>query len=501
MSIYSRESLDFKRLAEALFAKRILSVGLETFNDLSSTEEFQVLRIISLHEPVSTEIIESKYSTQFSLPMILSNLQNENLIVQTSDNKLKLSDLTTQILNQVINQTSIDESKREEEIKLLEKKKYEETRKKEYLQMADALVGTTYIPQDYTLIDDLYKVPELEVLRIIKTRQPIKTDDIEQYMTMEASISMIISNLQADLLISQTGEFAWELSTSFMDKLEGIKVEVVEEEKIEEIEDTPQIGISVNEAVLLETRQLLQAIIDSNYFKDQVAEEIIKTPEFKILNVINAHGPITTSEIDEKIDIEIPMTFLLSNLNADNLIFERENAWLLADDFRRQIQKIKISRDETIEQLLLEEIINKEVKVPVSEPQKEEVIEDIVPSPVDESELISDEIVQVEEQHEDEISIDQITTDPIAKLLIELKYIQPTELAGKGLTEFQEYRVLTIIKHNYPVSTEVLQEKLDIPSLSLVLSNLQADGLIEQDSNFNYTVSGKLKDLVLADSS
>ncbi|MHA2099248.1 MAG: hypothetical protein ACW99A_11205 [Candidatus Kariarchaeaceae archaeon] len=75
-----------------------------------------------------------------------------------------------------------------------------------------------YVTQDSPTIADLFRIPEYQILSIIIQQHPISLDQIE-LKTMIGSISMVLSNLQADGLIVQTNDYQWTISQLVKDNL------------------------------------------------------------------------------------------------------------------------------------------------------------------------------------------------------------------------------------------------------------------------------------------
>ena len=603
MNIGDIRKFESQKVAELLVSRGLLSSDVNDINDLISRPEFQVLRIIGQNEPISTENIEAKYETQYSLSLILSNLQSDDLIANTSDYKWKLSEWLFKEISEMTLSTKIEDKKQSKEIREDKIKKQREARKIEFKGMADAMSSIYQGPVSFIVSSDLFEVPELELLMIIKENQPVSTDEIEELKKLDYSLSLMMSNLQADNLIQEGDGFKWKLSDKLENKLGEVGLEISEDIIVpEDEEEVVNVGLSPSEAIILENRQLLKTLLDMNYFKNKTIDEIVKTVEFKILNVINSQSPIPTIDIDEKVDIDIPITMVISNLSADGLIVEEEDAWVLDTDFRRRINKVKISREEVLEQLEIEERANKEkqkqlkiekeelikVKKDTSETEvspeispeepsiivdddiKEEVAAEIAPeepsiivdddikeeisaeiAPEDPSLIVDDDIKEevaaeiapeepsiiIEDDIEEEVvkeekeqekdetetleeQIDKeevietfgeedphsyrkrlrpildksVIDNPIIKILIKNGYLSADVTSEAQFNERPEYKILQLIKDNSPITAEELDELSEsVESITMITSNLLADGIVVQDNTFRYTLSEQLE--------
>ncbi|MCE7736595.1 MAG: MarR family transcriptional regulator [Candidatus Heimdallarchaeota archaeon] len=83
-------------------------------------------------------------------------------------------------------------------------------------------------------------------------------------------------------------------------------------------------------------------------------------------------------------------------------------------------------------------------------------------------------------------------SEPIVKILAKQGYL--TEDTSRAeLLQVPEYQILLFIINNHPVPLEEIEEKTDVSSISLALSNLQADGLVEQTNDYRWTISQKVE--------
>lgn len=87
-----------------------------------------------------------------------------------------------------------------------------------------------------------------------------------------------------------------------------------------------------------------------------------------------------------------------------------------------------------------------------------------------------------------------VMTDRIVDMLKEQGYVSAEFNEMGDLFKIPEYVILSIILSQYPISLDHLEEISQLESISLTLSNLQADGLIEQTNDYQWTISDKIKD-------
>ncbi|MHA2173066.1 MAG: hypothetical protein ACXAB7_24690, partial [Candidatus Kariarchaeaceae archaeon] len=121
----SLEIFENKQVAQILFSRNLMGHQGSSVNDILATAEFQVLKTIALHEQISPESLESKYGTQ-SLPMMLSNLQADDLIFQTAENEWKLSEWFVKLIDEMTEESLSIQKKIEQEQIALQAQKMQE---------------------------------------------------------------------------------------------------------------------------------------------------------------------------------------------------------------------------------------------------------------------------------------------------------------------------------------------------------------------------------------
>ncbi|MHA2053399.1 MAG: hypothetical protein ACW99F_07325 [Candidatus Hodarchaeales archaeon] len=85
-------------------------------------------------------------------------------------------------------------------------------------------------------------------------------------------------------------------------------------------------------------------------------------------------------------------------------------------------------------------------------------------------------------------------SDQIVEILREQGYIGVHISTDAELLQVPEYQILSIIIRSHPISLDEIEAITNISSISLVLSNLQADDLIVQTNDYRWTISQKVVD-------
>ncbi|OLS22058.1 MAG: hypothetical protein HeimC2_31120 [Candidatus Heimdallarchaeota archaeon LC_2] len=87
-------------------------------------------------------------------------------------------------------------------------------------------------------------------------------------------------------------------------------------------------------------------------------------------------------------------------------------------------------------------------------------------------------------------------SESIIEILRKQGYVNDDMKTEVELLQVSEYQILSFLVNNHPVPLEQIEEKTDVSSVSLALSNLQADGLIEQTNDYQWTISQKVKNTI-----
>jgi hypothetical protein len=101
---------------------------------------------------------------------------------------------------------------------------------------------------------------------------------------------------------------------------------------------------------------------------------------------------------------------------------------------------------------------------------------------------------EIEEKKE--FSAEVKISDQIVEILREQGYIGVHISTDAELLQVPEYQILSIIIHSHPISLDEIEAITNISSISLVLSNLQADDLIEYTNDYRWTISQKVIDII-----
>ena len=251
------------------------------------------------------------------------------------------------------------------------------------------------------------------------------------------------------------------------------------------IEDVQSLSTKIN---LIEQSQFIKMILDINYFENMSLNEMIDKQEFQILNLIYSRSSISVEELEEELPDVVSFAMILSNLKIDGLIDqENDYNWKLSNDFRRKMMKIKIDKDEFIEEINLLE--KKFKKYEVTEPILD-VVEESIGEMVD---VVLEEPSIEEPKQVVDINIPKAA---IQDILIKHKYMSEKLVSIDKLMAIPEFEIISLIGDAGSIDHELIEKKANASSVSLTLSNLKADKLIEQTSDYQWTLNETLKKLV-----
>ncbi len=483
MSINTDQGLPAKELATLLLENKMLDTGATNINDLIPTPEFQILKLLTNFAELNDSEIEAKYQAPHSLSMILSNLSADNLIEPTGSYKWRISDKLKDIIN--IHKKSTIKSIKEKEIESMDYKVKQEkmTKKSEFKRIVDALENSSYVPNYYSTIEELYSIGELELLVIIHQKQPISSEELEKLYTNQNSLSLTLSNLKADNLIKEDLNYNWILEDKFKEKISSIhKIIIKHSDENENSDEVQSLSSKIN---FIEHSQFIKLLLDMNYFKNLSLNQIIDTVEFKILNIIYSKSPVSAEEIEEELPDLPSLTMILSNLKIDGLCEQdNEYRWKLSSDFRRKMMKIRVSNEEFIEEIKLLDKISKASKKKVIEESVEEVTEEITT------------IEETEEYLPEVKSTPATPNDIIQDILIKYRYMKSKLSSMEALLDVPEFEILKVIIDADTISADEIENKTQTSSVSLTLSNLSADRLIVQTVDYKWTISDDLKKII-----
>lgn len=173
--------------------------------DKLQEDPYQIMVSILEHHPISTEEIEKKISEDTPISMYLSNLRSDDLIDQTNDYRWTLSQKTLQILKGHVqdSQPTSSEDDAEKDSKLFANYIENETS-----QFIKAAIDLGYIYDRGVELPAYLELPEMEVLNIIRQKQPISGDEIRSEVehTLPVVVMRMLSKLIADEVIVQDTE-------------------------------------------------------------------------------------------------------------------------------------------------------------------------------------------------------------------------------------------------------------------------------------------------------
>lgn len=479
-----------KVLAQLFLDNNILSTGISSIGDMQASPEFQVLKLLTNFQELSDSEIEAKYQAPYSLSMILSNLSADQLIVQTGSYKWKISEKVNNLITN-FKQSAIENIK-EKELETQDKIMAEAKRskKKEYKQIANALGKSQYVPNFYASPEELYDIAELELLVIIHKNQPISSIEIEKQYTNTSSLSLTLSNLKADNLIEEDTNYNWKLVDSFRDKLETIhNIEFDTDITTDEVSKDDDIHNFSTKINFIEHSQFIKLLLDMNYFKNLSLNQILDTIEFQILNVIYLKSPVSAEDIESEFS-EIPsLAMILSNLSIDGLCEQdNEYKWKLSSEFRRNMMKIKVDKEEFMEEIRLLEQRSAKTLL-----KKEVAINEVIT-------LVKEEKSSIGPIKESYVPPEKLTpsnpNDILQDILIKHHYMEAKQSSIDAMMQIPEFEVLKIISEQESISGEDIERRADASSISLTLSNLSADKLIEQTQDYKWRISNAMKKLL-----
>lgn len=187
-------------------------------------------------------------------------------------------------------------------------------------------------------------VPAYQILRTILRKYPISTEQIESQIESEASLSMLLSNLRADDLISQTNDYRYTLSKKVLKKLKQF---------IDQNMSSPSSSGSDPDVDVIETNirndfhQFKEALHHLGYIDnlELTIDNYLHKPEVEILNIIRENTNKTSEEIKELTNKTVPVVVMrmISRLDADGLITQNsESQWRLSTKFRFYMAKNKL---------------------------------------------------------------------------------------------------------------------------------------------------------------
>ncbi|MCY3412054.1 MAG: hypothetical protein INQ03_10525 [Candidatus Heimdallarchaeota archaeon] len=190
-------------------------------------------------------------------------------------------------------------------------------------------------PAGYTdgIRDSEYEqLPAYQVLKTILKQYPISTEEIEKQIEIEASLSMLLSNLQADNIIAQTNDYRWSFSKPSFKKLK----EFVTANKSVKVED-PDIRL-IQSHIQGGDQQFIEALAELNYINKQSDElcDYLDKAEVELLNIIRLNPGKSTEELKELGENIMPVVVMrmISKLVADGVIEDIDGTWSISNKLK-----------------------------------------------------------------------------------------------------------------------------------------------------------------------
>ncbi|MCE7735352.1 MAG: hypothetical protein GPJ54_10775 [Candidatus Heimdallarchaeota archaeon] len=205
--------------------------------------------------------------------------------------------------------------------------------------LIDILKEQGYIQGDLSTEEELQQVSEYQVLRTIIKEHPIALEGLEEKTTVE-SLSMVLSNLQADNLIVYTNDYQWTISSKVKDNL----IEFMSQTKDSDPNEIEKLRTKIDCNTKYE-RQFIATMYKLKFIDtyDLGLIELDQIPEFGILRVIKNNEPVEFDTIQKSLErsLDLPpvqLTRVLSLLEGDNWITKNtDDEWVLADKFVIQL--------------------------------------------------------------------------------------------------------------------------------------------------------------------
>lgn len=285
-----------------------------------------------------------------------------------------------------------------------------------------------------------------------------------------------------------------EIKEPHPEEISETEIEIVDEKISEPVVET----IPIQEEKIEQDREpdtLINKVPEAKLEVPPIIPEISKemeiTPVDKELSDQDIESPIESQEVLES-DVEIPIDTpeISEPINEIPLDTMKDDKSDFLDDF-----DFENKEGSSIKNRIKSELRGQSpsLSTDIEDGKKKTAdIENLFDDALDESmeEFLSDfdEVIIVEKGGK------PVITGPIIEILREQGYIKEDLSKEEELQKVPEYQILLIIIKEHPLPLETIEEKSDIDSVSLVISNLQADNLIEQTNDYQWTISEKVKE-------
>lgn len=198
----------------------------------------------------------------------------------------------------------------------------------------DILKKQGYMKTNYATEEEMLQIPEYQILSLIVKQHPIPLEQIEEISRLE-SISLVLSNLQADGLITQTNDYRWTISQMVKDNLQKPMHDPVPHH-VDSI-DVPRLRSLVKRNAASE-HQFISMMYEFGLIpnRDRSITSLMTIPEFAIIRTIKDNEPVELAVIKEELSSIPPVQVnrILSRLENDYRISQNDDGlWQLSDEF------------------------------------------------------------------------------------------------------------------------------------------------------------------------
>ncbi len=419
---------------------------------LSETPEFMVLALILVNDMRSVSTEELEQVIPQSLAMVLSNLAADDIIVQSATTyRWAFSPRIDQRLKSAIavSAETVVEPKEPQSV-------VQSSPSIDIQLFAMVLEGTSYISGGSINME----TTEGEIIRLLLEYKAMGNEELEKYMSDSSSLSLALSNLQADMVIKQNSDYSWSLHPNLLDRFEEIRNAKQAEIEASKIEAEEMTNIESGRIVYIDNRDylyLIEAIKDSPYLADITpSKNLIEIPEFEVLALLYKHDNLTTSELEKMAMSGSSLSLALSNLKADRLVTNDFDTWRLDRALTSKIDEVKRSHTTAA-------VVKQERAKEAAETSKIERRNFLIRHILSSLERLG---IQYTSNERSAFAVPEIE---ILYHLVESDALTTSELEN-------------LVKNT--------------SSLSLVLSNLQADRVISQDTNYRWVLTSEIKGLI-----
>lgn len=442
---------DYRYLIEAIKNTSYIS-GISPSQNLADIPEFEVLALLYKHDSMTTGELEVKSQTSNSLSLALSNLKADRLIASELDTWYLDRYLLGKI-EEAKKRYSTSSKMKEEKAREVEEMSKIEHRNYITKQILASLKerGITYTADER----NAHAIPEINVLFHLVENGPLSTSELEVRINNSSSLSLVLSNLQADRIITQDSKYRWVLDQIFSKEIQKTSSEEVKVVGKVIKDNTIQSTEALHEKEVLSERLKLRKILFDKHIISSPSislSELYQRTDFEILAIVLHNQPIETSEIEALLSKQVLLSMELSNLAADNMIYysESESKWRISPDLQSTIRKTMLDEQEILNEL--------------SYSIEQDIEEEITPPKSKLSELDQE----------------------LVSILKGKGYQLNDEMGLEKVKEIPEFYIFKLICKFGPIDLNNLTERTNNqPGLTLTLSNLKADDLIIEE-NYKY---------------